>query len=114
MFVYLGASTELHQLLHLPVFFSHYHEHQTLNHSISLLDFIVIHYFDSKTPDYTGHHQLPFKDKCPEVSLSIALPPDDIAQTEAGTFHLYTNLVLFKSLFRASSFHFSIWQPPRA
>jgi len=115
--IYLVASTELHQFLRLPIFFEHYQEHKELNAKIGLIDFIAIHYFNgsAKTPDYARDQQLPFKNaKCPEAAISIALPPDDLAETTLEVCFMSSNDVLFKSIFNGASFHFSIWQPPRA
>jgi hypothetical protein len=115
LWIYLVANTELHQFLRLPVFFVHYHEHKAENPEIGLIDFIAIHYFgDNNNPDYGKDDQLPFKDKCPEVSLSIAMPPDNITESILPDFTMSRNVVMFKSPFVASSFLFSIWQPPRA
>ena len=117
LLIYLAAVTELHQILRLPVFFEHYVEHRQDSPTISLLDFIVVHYFsgENKDADYTKDQQLPFKNAtCLEVSISLAMPPDDFPETKAQVFSLSRNVVLFKSLNFHYSFHFSIWQPPRA
>jgi len=117
LLIYLVANTELHQFMRLPLFFEHYQEHRLHSPTISLLDFIVLHYFtrDQKDADYGRDQQLPFKNSnCPEVSISIALPPENFPETKVHVFSLSRNMVMFKSFFNASSFHFSIWQPPRA
>lgn len=116
LFVYVVASTELHQLIRVPIFVAHYMEHQLANPAISLSDFIVLHYFsgNAKFADYARDEQLPFKNvKCPEVSIAIALPPDDFPQTTAKVFSLSRNIVMRKSFLRSSSCYSSIWQPPR-
>jgi hypothetical protein len=115
LWIYLVANTELHQFLRLPVFFVHYQEHRAESPDISLLEFITLHYYGPDANITYGHDsQLPFKDKCPEVSLSIALPPEDIAGPTPTLFTTDRKEVMFKSLFVASSFQFAIWQPPRA
>lgn len=117
LLIYLVANTELHQFLRLPVLFEHYREHRQENPTISLVDFMVLHYFsgDTQDDDYARDQQLPFKsDTCPQVSLSIAMPPDDFPETTAQVFNLVQIRAVFKSSFNISSFHFSIWQPPRA
>jgi hypothetical protein len=114
LWIYLVANTELHQFLRLPVFFVHYQEHRVENPEISLLEFIVLHYYGPDANiDYGHDSQLPFKDKCPEVSLSIALPPEDIAGPTPTIFTTDRKEGMFKSPFVASSFQFAIWQPPR-
>lgn len=115
LLLYLAANTEVHQLLRLPVFFTHYSEHKLVNPDISLAEFFVLHYLDRKSPDFKGDQHLPFKNaKCPEVSLSIALPPEVIPETTLEPFTVSQKVVLFKSPFTTSSFLFTIWQPPRA
>ena len=116
LLIYLAAATELHQILRLPVFFEHYEEHKQSNPMIDLVEFIVIPYFsgDYGDPDFGRDQQLPFKADCPEVSISLAMPPDDFPEAEARVFSLSINDILYKPLFKASSFHFAIWQPPRA
>jgi hypothetical protein len=117
LLIYLVANTELHQFLRLPVLFEHYNEHRQDNPSISLVDFLMLHYFngDNTDGDYARDQQLPFKsDTCPEISFSIAMPPDDFPETTVQVFNLTPTRVTFKSSFAISSFHFSIWQPPRA
>lgn len=115
LLIYLVANTELHQFMRLPVFFTHYLEHKQENSHISLLEFVVIHYLDTKTPDYKRDQQLPFKNaKCPEVSISIALPPEVLPDTTIRSFSMSPRSVTFESPFIASSFLFTIWQPPRA
>lgn len=115
LWIYLLANTELHQLLRLPVFFVHYQEHRAENPEIGLLEFIVLHYYGPDANITYGHDsELPFKDKCPEVSLSIALPPEHIAEPTPQVFVTARKDVMFKSPFIHSSFQFAIWQPPRA
>jgi len=115
LMIYLVANTELHQFLRLPIFFIHYEEHRAENPDISLLEFIALHYVGPDSNIAYGHDsELPFKDKCPEVSLSIALPPENLAGPTPQIFATDRKVVMFKSLFVASSFQFAIWQPPRA
>ena len=116
LLIYLATATELHQFLRLPAFFEHYEEHKRASPAINLIDFIVLHYFgeNSSDSDYASDRQLPFKAACLEASISLALPPDDLPETEAHVFSFSVNDVRYKPIFKASSFHFSIWQPPRA
>jgi hypothetical protein len=115
LWIYLIANTELHQFMRLPIFFLHYQEHRAENPDISLLEYISLHYYGPDANIKYGHDsELPFKDKCPEVSLSIALPPEDITEPTPQVFITDRKVVTFKSPFVLSSFQFAIWQPPRA
>ena len=115
LLIYLVANTEMHQFLRLPIFFLHYQEHRAESPDISLIEFITLHYYGPDANINYGHDsELPFKDKCPEVFMSIALPPEDIAGCPSPQlFTTDQKVVMFKSPFVASSFQFSIWQPPR-
>ncbi len=117
LLIYLLSSTELHQFLKVPLLFVHYTEHLQDNPSISLVDFMVLHYFsgDTRSVDYARDKQLPFKgDSCPEISLAIAMPPEDLPETIVQVFNTTRKIGIFKSPFNNTFFQFSIWQPPRA
>ncbi len=117
LLIYLLSSTELHQFLKVPLLFVHYTEHLQDNPSISLVDFMVLHYFsgDTRSVDYARDKQLPFKgDSCPEISLAIAMPPEDLPETIVQVFNTTCKIGIFKSPFNNTFFQFSIWQPPRA
>lgn len=111
-------NTELHQVFKLPTFFAHYQEHKERNAEISLLSFIVIHYFngDVKDGDYARDQELPFKSSnhCDEILISIALPPEDSFEPDANEFPASKTVVSTSPQFISSSFLFSIWQPPKS
>jgi hypothetical protein len=115
LFLYVFASTELHQFIHLPSLVGHYVEHRSNNPSISLAGFIASHYFSGDTQaDYAKHQSLPFKNhNCPEASIAMAMPPADL---EAVVFRSYVadrEPLAPKPLGKAQRYHISIWQPPR-
>jgi hypothetical protein len=60
----LNAGTELHQLVRVPLLIQHYLHHRDEDSSISLIDFLKIHYTDSNHPDDNDDsedNELPFK-----------------------------------------------------
>jgi hypothetical protein len=116
LLLYLLVNTELHQMLSLPVLFEHYQEHKQGNKDISILSFITMHYSsETKGSDDQHHQQLPFKGKhCEEVTTSIFLPTDNLSPLMSNTFNSSEKTTIYKSPFNSSSFHFTIWQPPRA
>ena len=60
----LNSATEIHQLLKLPFLIHHYRDHRNENSSISITDFLKIHYSDGQHPndnDDSDDNELPFK-----------------------------------------------------
>lgn len=115
LLIYLSAATELHQLVRLPVFIEHFKEHKSLNGSLDLLDFIVLHYVNSEHSDTEGHQELPFNSNdCVTVALSLVILPDTSAEPPANVVCDIQAPILYSDLAFASGIHFSIWQPPRA
>jgi hypothetical protein len=115
--VYLLATTELHQLLKLPVIFQHYSEHQQEDNNITILKFLALHYLHGspKDKDYAKDMQLPFKTSDDCISYTaVAFVPLIAQQTlpvpteikPAKTFNLKDRFIL-------SSYLSKIWQPPR-
>lgn len=60
---YLFSSTELSQVIKLPIFIEHFKEHSAANPKLTLFGFIKLHYFngDPDAPDYETNMKLPFK-----------------------------------------------------
>ena len=60
----LNSATELHQLLKIPLLIQHFMHHRNKDNSLSLLEFLKIHYTDSQHPndnDDREDNELPFK-----------------------------------------------------
>ncbi len=115
---YLFSTTELHQLLKLPVVFEHYFEHKQLNKDISFLDFLDMHYMHGspQSIDYDQDMKLPFKtlDKCVGTTIPVIVP-----QNINIPIHLPVQLkkaqrFIMKDEFIPSSYLSRIWQPPKS
>lgn len=115
---YLFSTTELHQLLKLPVIFEHYYEHKQLNKAISFLDFLDMHYMHGSplSSDYAEDMQLPFKtlDKCLGTTIPVIVP-----QNINIAIHLPVQIkkerrFIMQDEFMPSSYLSRIWQPPKA
>jgi len=111
--LHLLASTELHELWRLPIFVSHYFEHNSDGLSTSFGQFIALHYFETEAHD-DRDMELPFKqhDSClasvvMAVLPSFPLPQNPLVATTCGYQHFDQNLPI--NFYRAD-----IWQPPRA
>ena len=113
--VYTVAFTEGHQLLRIPFLVKHYQTHQQADPSMTLGQFLRIHYIDpaTDTDDYQQDQQLPLRSMdCTVLHASLCemhhpvleIAPPPVAIKEFFDYH-ETN----KPLFRA----FDIFQPPR-
>jgi hypothetical protein len=60
---FLLSSTELHQFMKLPVLMKHYQVHKKQDNSLSLFDFLMLHYSQDHPIDNddSDDNQLPFK-----------------------------------------------------
>lgn len=114
--LFLTSTTDLYQLLKLPLLVDHYMQHKRLDARITVWQFLCIHYAhgDVKDADYAQDMKLPFKtsDKYNSSNL-VAIPTSAISYnlnvplTVAplyGTYHLPGKLPSFLS---------AIWQPPK-
>jgi hypothetical protein len=59
----IAGNTGLNQLFKLHNLFEHYSEHQQLDKSLTLMDFLSMHYWGKDLPDHDDEkdNQLPFK-----------------------------------------------------
>lgn len=115
---YLFSTTELHQLLKLPVVFEHYYEHKQLNKDISFLDFLDMHYMHGSplSYDYAEDMKLPFKtfDKCVSTVISVIVPQDmNISGGQPVQVKTEQRFIM-KHEFIPSSYLSRIWQPPKS
>lgn len=76
--LYLISTTEVSQLLKLPLILQHYHEHQAINKNISFLAFLDMHYMHGSPhdDDYDRDMQLPFKKADHHASISPVSVPN--------------------------------------
>lgn len=114
--IYLLSSTQLKELLKLPILVEHFIEHREKDSSICFLEFLCMHYAhgDVKDADYDKDMKLPFKSaENSHSSVSLYLPSttfkqDFIIHIKEGKqrFPLYNSSY-------SSTYLSSIWQPPR-
>lgn len=114
--VYLFSSTELNQLLKLPILYEHFQEHHQENKSLSMLDFIAMHYSsnDIHKSDQDEDMKLPFKspDGCFSASI-IAFLPQPIEFVKRVVFIEKEPINNYSYKEFSSSYLSSIWQPPK-
>ena len=116
MSVYLISTTELYQLVKLPMLVEHFYEHQDQDQDITLWEFLCMHYAhgDVKDADYDKDMKLPFKshDGCSSSSV-IAYIPKDFPTIAKPTHSVSKTYTIYEEQFLASSFLACIWQPPK-
>ena len=118
LLLYLISTTELCQLLKLPVLVDHFSEHQSLNSNLSFLDFISMHYAQENDHDGDSEkdNKLPFKSHscCNEtISFATLVVDENIFFYEFQSFKIRKKITnCYK--FLLSSIHLkAIWQPPQ-
>jgi hypothetical protein len=115
--LYLFSATELRQLVKFPLLVQHYREHLALNHSITLIQFLCLHYNDKTVidDDYAKDMQLPFKshDDCYSISFNAINTNCFSVTVEKPVIRNNKEHIIFNDDFIYSVFLSSIWQPPR-
>lgn len=117
--LYLTTTSEIFELLKLPILLSHFLEHQSENNQITFVSFLEMHY-SSQNNHFKKNHsdtKLPFKTHhcCSSCSSLITFLEPNLH------FIFHKNIILpinVKSNFSytfifESNFQSSIWQPPK-
>ncbi len=115
--VYLFSTTEMIELLKLPIVFEHFSEHQKDNQSISILQFLAIHYLHGspKDQDYERDMQLPFKttgENCFYIVSTYISPVEPICLPNPIKM-VKKQTKVFPHQYFNSSYLANIWQPPK-
>lgn len=115
--MYLISTTELHQFLKLPVLVEHFSEHKQKDTSLTLWNFLCMHYANGNTKDsdYEKDSKLPFKtiDNCNSSNHITLLPEQKFCFNSILISTEKKVLNKFYPLFTNSTFLKSIWQPPK-
>jgi len=114
----LFATTELNQLLKLPLLAEHFIEHREENKHLSLWQFLCSHYAygDVRDADYDKDMKLPFKshENCvASISTAYILLMERFSITKPFLFSKKKSFIT-KGRFLLFSYLSNIWQPPRS
>lgn len=114
------STTELIQLLKMPVLVEHFAEHKAKNPGITILDFVTLHYngdhLDNHPDDddYDQDKNLPFITHSNVLTISCVGTPDfrfelkkEISQRNK------LDQIVYDDFFDAKSYLSAIWQPPK-
>lgn len=116
--IYLLSTTQLSELLKLPMLVQHYMEHRHENKDLSFIGFLEIHYAHGspRDADYDKDMKLPFKsmNNCGISSISFCTPLPNFKHNPI--VYCTNNKQQFSdySFTYASAFLSSIWQPPKS
>src|SRR6202035_713813 len=119
IFLYLFSTTELGELLKLPLLVHHYFEHEEEHDHISILSFLKEHYAElhkTESKQHADHHkQLPFKSHDHGfISGNTSIVPRTFNVTESVVLNRVKSVSFPKESAFHSHFLSDIWQPPRA
>lgn len=112
---YLVSTTELYQLLKIPVLIEHFLEHKGDNPETTLSSFFKMHYDNpAQDEDYQTDQKLPFVTHSSHLVLVFTVNPDffieikkQILPDHHQKIHSYDDDFYNKDAFN------SIWQPPK-
>ncbi|MDE3253344.1 MAG: hypothetical protein KGO92_11090 [Bacteroidota bacterium] len=117
MSVYLLSTTELYQLVKLPVLVEHFMEHRQEDKGITLWDFLCMHYAHGivKDADYEKDMKLPFKTHDYSVGQTITpFTPNNLsAEISKPISKIHTGFPIYQENGILPSFLSNIWQPPK-
>ncbi len=89
MLLYLTSSTEFYQVLKLPLLVSHFFDHKGDDPSLSVKNFLVMHYGNhGMDNDYQKDMQLPFKTHAENSNISASNIPAGIVSLQDNKFAL--------------------------
>ncbi|WP_112375879.1 hypothetical protein [Sphingobacterium multivorum] len=78
--IYIASATEISQLLRFPLLIEHYFEHKVKNPSLSVVDFLNVHYSGyhlenhPHDDDYEKDQKLPFMMHTTHTTLFLCAP----------------------------------------
>ncbi|WP_304067539.1 hypothetical protein [Pedobacter glucosidilyticus] len=115
--IHLIATTELYQLLKLPILVEHLIEHKMQDNNITIFEFFSMHYAleDVRDADYERDMQLPFKthNHINQVDCNVSLPQYSLSVITLPAIIQQHKTPVYRSLFIHSVYLSTIWQPPK-
>lgn len=115
--MHLVSTTELYQLLKLPLLVEHFIEHKELDKTLSLQRFLRMHYLneDIKDNDYDKDMSLPFKSHNENASTSmVASVPKKFITLPKPLYKELKPFIISDEMLPNSAFLSCIWQPPKS
>lgn len=115
LFVVTAEASELDQLAKLPILFQHFAEHQERDKSVSLMQFLAMHYWgdDMNDNDNDRDMQLPFKKLDDHHSQIYFLPAIRIATVKEVAQPVHPVTYSYNPGHIADHALASLFRPPR-
>ena len=114
--LYLFSTTEMYQLLKMPLLLEHYFDHREENKDLTLFQFLNIHYTNPHPKDLNEakDRQLPFKShsNC-AYSISANCIVSESFTLKRPETELPVKGAVYKNPFLRNTLVSQIWQPPR-
>jgi hypothetical protein len=114
--VYTISSTELREIVKLPVLIQHFNEHRQLNHQITFSQYLVDHYnnLPHTDNDEDRDNQLPFKRADSNIMFSPVIPASGFVELRKPVLPVVPDEMFSRNDHLIPSATVSkIWQPPR-
>jgi hypothetical protein len=115
LLAYCFSTTQLGQLLKLPLLVSHVTEHKHNDANMTVWDYLVHHYGGhEQDDDWETDMKLPFMQQDEVLNILVTPPNEPVFQLTTTLRPTSDKLVVFyKDKYIPSSYLESIWQPPR-
>lgn len=114
---FLNSTTELHQLLKLPMLIHHFFDHNKQEPTESFAEFIKEHYIthiDHSDKDNHEHDNLPFKTKdCATIHTTIAFSHQQTFFIKEPNTSPQIFLIEYNEVNYSPAALSNIWQPPK-
>ncbi len=114
--MYLFSTTELYQLLKMPILIEHYIQHKSQNNNITLFKFLKMHYdHPIKDADYEQDQKLPFIVHSEHLVVVFTVTPRLNIEFKTHDFPLVSQekIIAYDDLFLDVDHFNAIWQPPK-
>jgi hypothetical protein len=118
---YIFSTTEMYQLLKLPVLAAHFFEHKAKNSEISIWHFLVLHYDGNHlenhpyNDDYEQDQKLPFMAHANIPNYCFVHAPSFQFEIKNKLYqYLKRKTRVFDENYINNDFFSSIWQPPKS
>jgi len=112
--IYLFSTTELIQLLKIPILISHCLEHKKNHHKLTIGQFLIDHYKNHKQDgDWDTDQQLPFKHFNSLSVTAIYCSFSTYIPQLTSSINLKRKTFFHHDRSRIDSYIGAIWQPPK-
>lgn len=111
---YFFSTTELVQLLKVPVLINHFVEHTEEDNSMTFMDYMVHHYGGhEKDADWETDMKLPFMQHSDLLNI-LVIPAENLNLPDKITVDTHFKTIVFhRQGTIPNSYLSSIWQPPK-